>query len=39
MEVAMTNAAVGNADFDFLQAQFSWVITKRQKFGARCVSC
>ena len=35
----MTNAAVGNADFDFLHAQFTRVVAKRQKFGARCVSC
>ena len=35
----MTNAAVGNADFDFLQSQFPWFIAKRQKFGTRCVSC
>ena len=39
MKVAMTNSAVGNADFDFLHAQFPWVIAKRQKLGARCVSC
>src|SRR6185503_7957864 len=39
MKIAMTNSAVGNADFDFLRAQFSWVVAKRQKFGARRVSC
>src|ERR1700739_224623 len=39
MKIAMTNTAVGNADFDFLHAQFTWVIAKRQKLGARCVSC
>ena len=39
MKIAMTNAAVGDADFDFLHAQIAWVIAKRQKLGARCVSC
>ena len=39
VKVAMTNAAVGDADFDFLQAQFTRVVAKRQKFGSRRVSC
>src|SRR5512140_610330 len=39
MKIAMTNSAVGNADFDFLRAQFTWVVAKRQKLGACCVSC
>jgi hypothetical protein len=39
MEIAMADAAVGNADFDFLQAQVARVIAKRQKLGARRVSC
>src|SRR6185503_5905175 len=39
MKIAMTNSAVGDADFDFLSAQFSWVVAKGQKLGARGVSC
>ena len=39
MKIAMTNTAVGDADFDFLRAQFTWVVSKRQKLGACCVSC
>src|SRR5581483_3838766 len=39
MDVAMTNAAVGDTDLDFIQTQFSRVVTKRQKFGARGVCC
>jgi hypothetical protein len=39
MDIAMTYAAVGDADLDFLHAQFTRVILKRQKLGSRRVSC
>ena len=30
MKIAVADAAVGDGDFDFLQAQLAWVIAKRQ---------
>jgi len=39
MKIAMTNAAMGDADLNFLHGQLSRVIAKSQEFGARCVSC
>ena len=36
MKIAVTDTAVGDADFDLMRAQFTRVIAKRQKLGSRC---
>jgi hypothetical protein len=39
MNVASTNAAMRHADLDFIETQVAWVVSERQKLGARRVCC